>query len=336
VPQRTVDLTGISVGDTLVWDGSKFVPGPRSAPPIVGATLDDLGTPSYNGATGKLVLGTWPDVHVETLTWILADQQWVGGREYVVMSMGDTWAMDPDGHTLAQMRSPNWVRPYAGIDYGKPAHTYLSSDYVVGTDTTMNVNAATQFTSAGQVNLLDATINYTGKTTNTLTGCSKASGTNGTVHGDASNGTPVSQGEVGGWGTIVKPLPHAGALVAAGLVPQERVAGFMNGSADNYSMSIRPWWFEANNNDTITAPPTIASGGLGGGTILTGPAGPLGIANRANERPFATRLGGWQDWTATLPSKDLLWCAIYCQIPALAVDWGEFYAGTVRVRWVSP
>lgn len=336
MPEITVDLSGIASGDTLVWDGSKLVKGPAAAAPIVATTLAGLGTPNYNGARGQLQIGAWPNVVIEPLTWLLAQQKWIGSREYVLMRMTDTWAMDPSGYALADMRAPSWARMYSAIPYGKPYHAYITSDFVAGTDTTMNVSVTTGFDTGGIIRLREKTLTASGTGSGTLTGVALSAGGAGTVLAN----TPVTQGEVGGWGPTINPLQNAKALWDAGLRLQERVSGFMNGSQDSRSMSIRPFYFQASASDSVAIPPSttqdgLTGNGIGGGQILTGPADDF-VLNRATERPFATRINDWDDWIAGDPTEDLVWPSLYAQMPNDATDWGETYAVTVRVRWVSP
>jgi hypothetical protein len=99
-------------------------------------------------------------------------------------------------------------------------------------------------------------------------------------------------------------------------------------------MTIGAYMFHGNANESINLPLITATGGLGMGITLTGPADDF-VTARVAERPFAQTIGAWTDLAVT-PTKRYLWCALYGKMDdAGANDNGEVYACQVLTRWVS-
>ena len=302
--------------------GARAVSG-SSQPPTIASTKAGLGSPT-NGKVGIIRLGTYPDVH--EVEFVGDGTRWVATREHVMISQTDAWGMDLSNRSLASFRNA-YVRFYSGLPYGKAA-TFLSASYTAGS-ATMNVNNTAAFASAGSLQLRDQVITYTGKTANTFTGCS---GGTGTFPQDV---TPITQGDVGGWGTEVTPLDQVAAMYAAGFTLEEKVNAYLNGSADNLAMTVAPYYFNYDPADDITPPPAAPASGLGMGLAVTGPATPGGAGNRVAERNFNYQQSAWTAFAAGTPTKRYLHAALYGKMPAGANDNGEVYGYTLRLRWVG-
>lgn len=311
----------LEIADRL---GSRAAGGGSSQPPTIATTKAGLGAPT-NGKVGIIRLGTYPDVR--EVEFVGDGTRWIATREHVMISQADAWGMDLSNRSLASFRNA-YVRFYSGLPYGK-AMSFLSTSYTAGS-ATMNVNNAAAFAASGTVKLRDQTITYTGKTANTLTGCSGGAGT------FPIDVTQVIQGEIGGWGTEVVPLDRVGEMYAAGFTLEEKANAYLNGSADLVSMTVKPYYFNYDPADDITMPPDAPSGGLGLGVGLTGPATPGGASNRAVERNFTYTQSAWTAFAATAPSKRYLIAALYGQMnSAGANDNGEVYGYALRLRWVG-
>lgn len=321
----------LTVGQTLVYEGGNtFVAGPISAPRRVEASADELGEGQFVGEVGGVLIGTWPDVLLHEVIW-LNPGVWMGVREFPLVRQNDKWAMDLGGRARALWRN-DWCLPYDAIPYGKNT-SYLTADFVAGTDTTLTVQSIGEFDAAGTVRVegMAEAITYTAKVGSTLTGVS----TSGT--GTYIAGSVVYQGTVGGWGTLVTPLDRADETIAAGLNYQLRMTAFMNGSWDMHSMSLGAYMREADIGESTGFPPTQPADGLGFAATITGPADPL-APNRAAERPFEMTgaSGTWTTWAASAPTKRFVWPTIYAKVnDATSAGYGEFYNCNLTARVVA-
>lgn len=321
--------TSLTVGQTLVYAGfNTFVAGPISAPRRVEASVAELGAGQFVGEVACIVIGTWPNVLLHELVW-LSPGVWAGLREVPICRQNDKWAMDLGGRDRALWRNA-WCLPYDAIPYGK-SNSYLFSDFVAGTDTTITLSNAGEFATSGYVYVegLSARVFYTGKSGSQLTGV-----TTSASPGTYLAGSAVYQETLGGWGTIVTPLDHAAATVAAGLSYQLRMTAFLNGSWDAHSMSLGAYMREANYGDTVGFAPLQPADGLGFAATITGPIDDF-VPNRAAERPFEMvgATGLWTNWAASTPTKDVVWPTIYARMNDVnAAGYGEFYNCNLTAR----
>jgi hypothetical protein len=301
--------------------------GGSDAPPTVASTLAGLGSGDFDGAIGLLRIGTYPDVHEEEFTWNDTAGKWIATREHVMFSTSDAWGMDLGNRSLAQIRN-NWARVGNGLPYEK-TRTLLGADETLPTGT-ITLSDASSFATSGAIRIRDNLITYTGKSTNDLTGCSGGTGTH-------AAGTLVTQNERGGWGTEHVPMDNVKALWDAGLRLQEQASCWLNGSFDHIAMSVAPYyWSKALGGATWTLPPAhTPSGGLGIGLTVTGPADDF-VASRIDERPFEWSSTSWTDWAASAPTEKFLIAGLYGRMnDAAAIDCGEVYGYTLRLRWVG-
>lgn len=312
-----------------------FGVGDTAAPPNLASSVASLGA-GANGKPGTIRVGSYPDVHDIDLMFDATAGKWVGLREYDTMRCADTWGIDLSNYALSAIQN-TWRRLYSPLPYGK-THTHLTATFVAGTDATMTVSDTTgiagggAFPASGSVKLRDQTVNYTGKTGTTLTGCTGGTGT------FAAGNTPVvlTGQDQGGWGTTATPLDRVAELYTAGLVLEERANAWLNGGADNTTMTVATFYKEGNLDEDLGGtlfgnPPT----GLRQGVALTGPASPL-AAHRSAERGFRWRQSAWTTLTGATPAKRFLIPALYARMDSgSAADNGEVYGYTLRHRWVS-
>lgn len=349
-----VDTTGIAAGDTLVWDGSKLIPGPASVLPVIGADLVDLGTP-VDGKTGIVRLGSGDDVHEEI--FIGDGSNWIG-RERVILTTTDSWAMDLSRCPIANFANA-WAKFSGGVGWQiLGGRTALRSSTTLPTGT-INVKDWIGYGGAipasGTVFIRDQLITFTGVVTTPgamqLTGCT---GGTGTFPADITPVIPATianygGGDSGGWGTMVVPLDRCDELYDAGFVLEERANCWVNGSCDLKRMTIAPHYLNYDLGEDMGAAanyprpnlPPIA-GMLGPGIQLQGPPYDMagytvpGSHNRADERGFEQRHAAWTAWASADPTKRFLLPTLYGKMETGAQDNGEVYGYTLRVRWVSP
>lgn len=303
-------------------DGSDVLGGDSGGGPtngVVGANLAALGAP----AVGTPAVVDLTNGNYERLVRI--DAGWVGTDEHVMLDTSDAWGLDLSNYPLASIRN-SYRRFYSALPYGK-ARTWLTSAATAGA-TTLNVSDTTDFAASGTVRIRGDNVAYTGKTLGTFTGVS------GLTVNAPQDATIITQGEVGGWGTAVVPMGNVAAMYTAGFHLQIRMTAFLNGSFDHKSMTIGAYMFHGNEGESISLPAATATGGLGMGATLTGPADDF-VTQRHVERAFQQIIGDWQNLAVT-PSKDWLWCALYGKMDdAAANDNGEVYACQVMLRWAS-
>lgn len=342
MPQVPVDLAGIAVGKTLIWDGTKLVPGNRvagSAPRTAGS-IAGLGPGAFDGEQAIVRVGVYPNVHEEPVFWSLAQTRWIG-EEHVLVTQGDTWAMDLGNRSGAQLL--DWSAVDNPVPFGKSfasltAAPDLSSAAFAGGTGVLTVDDTTSphsapFTdssdAASYLRIRDNYLTHTGRTGTTLTGCTLVQGTGGVIPA----GEYVAQGWTGGWGFSAVSLAFAAELVAAGLGLQERLMALMNSSPLDHKLTIAPYWFQYDPGDG-TAPPTIPpTGGLGvsaGLTSLDG-TGDTGGAERA----FTLTVNDWTDWPLADPTKHFLIPRIVGKMAAGSEMSGECLDTRLAVRWAS-
>ena len=348
-----------------VYEGSSDVlgggGGGGGAPVKTGTTIAAInaqGTPA-DGELAVLKVGTWPDRHYARLHWDASVSKWVG-EELTVVSQGDTWAMDLGSRTGSQLL--DWSYIDNPVPFGK-THAILtaqvdlsSANFNTGTATgVLNVDDTTSphsqkpFTAAGggvsgqpsnYAVIRDNFITYTGKTGTTLTGCAVFQGTRGTIPA----GEYVTQGDEGGWGFLVNPIPFASAFWSAGLHLQERLTSLMNNAPSNAAIPIgektitmAPYWnqYDPGDGSLWPWPPTNIppSGGMGRSASITSLASSGGALG--GERSFYVTENGWTDWPLTTPTKKFLVCRIVGKMESGSIYTGSVLDTMLKVRWVS-
>lgn len=305
--------------------------------PVIATNLAGLGAGTYDGQPGIIRLGS--DFYEEEFTWNASAGRWIGTRTHELISQIDTWGMDLSDYPLESIRQ-SWCRLRNAIPYGK-SKAALTADFVIGTDTSMAVDNLGNFTASGQVFSRGRTWSYSGRSASSgagnLTGLSLISGTNsGTLPG---GDTIVWQlpGDVGGWGSVVRYLDHAGEMYAGGFELEERLKIHLNGSHDDVAMTVGVYYFNFNAGEDIAELGSVASpsGGLGFGITKTGPPDDL-QTGRAGERPFQIGNAGWTLLAAGTPTKRFLIPMLFAKMESsTAKDNGEEYGAVLEARWRS-
>jgi len=357
MPQVPVDITGIQVGQTVVWDGSKLVPASRTAgsAPRTAATVAALGPGAFDGEQALIRVGTYPNLHEEPLTWSDTASRWFG-NEHVLVTQGDTWSMDLGNRSSAQRLD------WSPIDNACPwghAHGQLtssvnlaSSNFNPGTgtgvltvdDTTDTTGHSFPFSDASSgssapgayLRIRDCYLTHTGRTSTTLTGVTCVQGTRETIPA----GEYVKQGYPSGWGFSAVTLAFCDSLVAAGLLPQENMMSLCNngvGTSDAEKvLDIAPYWFQYDPGDGTAAPTIPPSGGMGVSAILNPPTGSGGALMATQERDFAVSNNNWSDWPLADPSKHFMIPRICARAAASGMILsGEVLDTRLGVRWAS-
>ena len=310
-----------------------------NSPPKVGDTLAELGTGDFDGQTGILRVGTFPNIHEEVLAWNDTAGQWIG-NPVVVMTQQDSWAMDL-GNKPGSLLTGFGVINNA-IPWGK-AYTVLNGA-VAANAGTQTVKArrgnGPAFTSTGTILIRDNIITYTGISGAqsgdfSFTGCTLVSGTGGTI----PSGTDVVQGWPGGYGFACSSIPFVDELWDAGLTLQERISALMNGSPETgKTLTVSPYWYEYDDGDGYVSPADPPSGGLGFSSSLTGTTDP-GAASKLLERSFFFVESEWVPWDSTgdakTPTKRYLVPRLYGKMSSAAVDTGQVLDTILRLRWVG-
>jgi hypothetical protein len=352
-----VDTTGILTGETLQWNGVKFVRGPAIADAaIVATTRAGLGSPTIDGRHGIIRLGTSPNVYEEHFFWDLAHTKWVG-TEKVIVTQQDNWAMDLGDRNATDLL--NWSAIQNAVPYGKAfaiiqgALNLSASNFDPATHTgVITVDDTTSphshaFTDSGgaggsppQSNYLfvrDNIIAYTGRTSTTFTGCQVVQGPRGTI----PTKEYITQGFVGGWGFVVEPIHNAAALFAAGFQLQERLTCLCNSSffispATEKKLNVAPYWYQYDPGDGQLPPQRQVppSGGLGVSAILQSPSGSSPGAPGA-ERSFYVTMNSWSDWPLADPTKFSLIPMMVGKMEASGVYSGSILDTKLTVRWTS-
>lgn len=132
-------------------------------------------------------------------------------------------------NTEAHMRTGNLPVRYSIDNDGSPSLCYLTADVDVS-GTTLTVNDTTYFPSAGTIYIDNEMISYTGKTSTTFTGCTRAvsltqwvSGSFRTSTAGAADGHTANTGIILISNTCSPTLTHWGsALICDGLFDQDR------------------------------------------------------------------------------------------------------------------
>lgn len=298
----------------------------------------------FDGQDGTARVGTDPDQHEEYFTWNAPLHRWIG-KEMVTMSTDDAWALDLSRQPIAAFQN-TWARFNGGVGwYRNGPRAFLRSATTLPS-ATINISTneepdANLLAPAGQVLIRNQLVSYTGYVTTVgarqLTGCTGGSGT------FPANITPVipygaaSGGDYGGWGTTVNPIDRVVDLWNIGARLKERARAWLNGSQDNYAMTVAPYYLNQNLSDDFNYPGLSSppAGGLGFGVSLTGPALPLsgGAGVRIDERAFNQYSTGWTAFAAGAPAKRILIPILYGKMPAAAQDAGEVYGYTLTHRW---
>jgi hypothetical protein len=301
-----------------------------------------------NGALGAIKVGTWPNEHFELLEWDSTARSGAGawiGEQAEVVTQSDTWAMDLRDKTGAQLTA--YAPITEAVPYGGPmailsgSHDLSAAAFTGGTGVvSVGAKAGHAIDFAGAPDTLrirDNYISYTGisgaqTSPFTFTGCTRTSGSGGTV----PSGVIVSQGRPGGFGFVVSPVPFAGELWAAGLRLQEKLFAHLNASAEiveGKQLTIAPYWYNFNAGDgsiAATAPP---SGGLAFGNALTGPVTPGGLV--VGERQFYLTENDWADAPLTSVTKRYLIPQMCGKMAASAIGTGQVLDAVLRTRWIG-
>lgn len=340
-----VDISGIVAGQTLIWNGTQFVKGSRTAgsAPRTSSSVNGLGAGAFDGEQAIIRVGTYPNIHEEPLSWSAAQARWLG-EEHVLVTQGDTWAMDLGNRSGAQML--DWSVVDNPVPFGKSfallsgSHNLSASNFNVGTGTgVITVDDTTSphsfpfqatGTSGAYLRCRDNYITYTGKTSTTFTGCTVVQGSRGTIPDTEF----VSQGYPGGWGFSIVSLAFAKQLADAGLRPQERLMSMMNSAPGEKKLSVAPYWFEYDAGDGTAAATVPPSGGLGASATLLSLA--LTGGTQANgERTFYLTANDWSDWPLTAPTKHFLVPRIIAKMESGATLGGSLLDTRLGIRWAS-
>lgn len=359
--QVLVDITGITNGQTLIWDGAKFVPGPHTAAPKVASTLGGLGSGSVDGQSGVIRIGTYPDVHIEHFLWNAAVSKWIGVNEYILLSALDAWAMDFSRQPLSRLRN-KWCRPNGGVGWQiRGARGQLTSNITLPQASITILRPPTEhFASVGQILIRDVLVSYTGTTEGdathtTFTGCTNDSGANGrtfdTDHTPVIPFAALSGGDEGGWGTSSFGLDRVADLWSAGFRLEERLDGFFNGTTDLMSVDFGAFYLPfnlgenlgaASNYPDVNQTADAIAGILGPGISVTGPAYDMagytapGSHLAYQERGFERRTSAWTAWSSVAPTKRFLQPLLYARHNGATKSSGECYSINLMARWVSP
>jgi len=348
-----VDITGIQDGQTLIWNTAtqKLIPGNRTAGsvPRTASSIASLGSGVFDGEQAIIRVGTYPNIHEEPLTWSGAENSWFGG-EHVLVTQGDTWAMDSGNRSQAQMEdwSPidnpvPYGQSYARIDgsLNLSSAAFNNDGSPSGTITVDDTTSPHSFpfvdAAGGNGTYYRIRDNYiigeVGSGT-TLINCAVVQGSRGTIPDQEF----VRQGYPGGWGFSSVSLAFAGLLVAAGLHVQERLMSLCNSTPDNGSgekqYSMAPYWYQYDPGDGTANPSIPPTGGLGVSAVLLSPVGSGGVST-SSERDFFLSANDWSDWPLAAPSKHFLIPRIVGKTPAGAYTSGSCLDTRLGVRWAS-
>ena len=287
-------------------------------------------------------------MHEEHLTWNSTVDKWVG-EEHVLITQGDSWAMDLGNRAGAQLL--DWSPVDNAVPYGK-AYALIegpldlsAGNFNPGTATgVITVDDTTSphsipFNDSSAVNgnylvIRDNYLTYTGKTATTFTGCAVVEGSRGTIPDNEF----ITQGFPGGWGMVATPLLFADGLWDAGLRPQERLSSLMNSAPGEALLTVAPYWYQYDNGDGTQpmgmgtdVPPT---GGMGVSASLVSLAGSGGAVGAA-ERSFAMTVNDWSDWPLAAFSKSFAYPRLVGKMAAGAQYSGSILDAKYVVRWVS-
>lgn len=356
MPEVPVDLDGIIVGETLIWDGTKLIPGSRTAgsAPRTATTVAALGPGAFDGEQALIRVGSYPNLHEEPLTWSSDQERWFGG-EHVLVTQGDTWSMDLGNRSASQRLdwSPYdnacpWGHAHGqlteAVDLSNSAFNPGNGTGVLTVDDTEDAtghsfpfsDVSTGIGAPGSfLRLRDCYLTHTGKTATTLTGVTCVQGTRETIPA----GEFVKQGYPGGWGFSAVAMSFVAELIAAGLALQERMTSLCNngvGAADaEKQLQIAPYWFQYDPGDGTAESTIPPSGGMGVSAALLAPATSAGVLMGTQERDFYMTSNDWSDWPLGAPSKHFLIPRMVGKLAAATILSGEVLDTRLAVRWVS-
>lgn len=300
---------------------------------VPGQTMAALGAGNFDGERALVRVTGQPFFRLP-LEWVVADGRWYSAGR-AILRTDDAWALDWAKQVLPNLRS-SWRRPAGGVGWYREGWTaVLTSDTAAGAtsvDVTSNTGTAGSIPATGKALVRERVITWTG-----ITGSGVARTLTGVTWNDASaftfkgGYTPVipwaigttGGGDPGGWGTTAEMVENVGAMVAAGLVVQEKLTGVMNAcftpklagvAQPGLPFTITPYYVHADDTDDLGAaanvpsvfpPPTAYM--VGPGILLTSTtehlAGGDGQGLRDNERGFKERIADWQDTRLAFTKK---------------------------------
>jgi hypothetical protein len=348
--QKTVDLTGIQDGDSLIWNATsgKFVVGPPLVQSLAiaypGQTIANLPTTPADGTKVVVRVGSGVNTHQEVMRYSSASALWIGEAEYVIVTQGDTWAMDLGNRSASQMLVFSPVDN--AVPYGKShdllaGSTNLSAAAFAGGTGVVTVGDTTSphsfpFTASGTIQIRDNFVTYTGLTSTTFTGCTLVQGSGGTIPANEW----VTQGYPGGWGFNVTSVLFADDLFAAGLRIQEKVAALMNSAPGEFKMTVGTHWQQYDPGDG-TNPPTIPpSGGMGVSNTITSLDNTGGTQGGERDFYMTEMVDGsgnptWKNWPLALPTKHFLVPKVVAKMASGALTSGSVLDYKHTIRWVA-
>ena len=359
MPEITVDITGITSGQTLIWDSatSKFVAGNRLAGsvPRTATTISALGDGVFDGEQAILRVGTYPNIHEEPLTWSNTQDKWFGS-EHILVTQGDAWAMDLGNRSQAQLEvytaidnpvpygqafavidgslnlsdssfnndgSPTGVIPVVDDTLSSHSYPFIDAGAVVGSPMQGTYYRIRDNYLIGEVNA----------TNDGFENCAVVQGSRGTI----PNGEYIRQGWPGGWGFSVVPVAFADDLWAAGLHLQERLMSLMNCAPDAGSgertLQIAPYWYQYDPGDGGMNVAVPLTGGMGTSAVLTSLADTGG--DIVAERPFFMTSNDWSDWPLATPTKTFLLPRLAGKMETGSETSGSCLDTRLGVRWAS-
>lgn len=343
--QVPVDLTGITVGQTLTWDGTKLIPGDRAQASLTktGTTRAELGTGSADGDPAVLRIAG----HEELLYWDSGLGKWVGEQRPLITQQ-DSWAMDVGNRSGAAMI--DWSPVDNAVPFGK-SHALLTASvdlsaaaFAGGTGVIVCDDLTSPhsfpFQAAGAagayLQIRDNYITYTGRSGTQFNGCTVVQGSKGTIPA----GEYAVQGYPGGWGVVATPVPYASAMWAAGFQLQERLTSMMNSGPGDVKIHIAPYWYEYDPGDGTQPPALPMTGGLGVSASLASLTGSGVTVGSTGERAFKLTVptvgDGWTDWPLAAPSKQTLVPRLVAKMDAAGlVSSGELLDTMLVTRWVG-
>lgn len=185
--------------------------------------LDGTGPSGFTVDTGKMhMMGI-------QYTWYGA-----GFIDFMIRGSDGNWVFahrikNNNVNTEAHMRSGNLPVRYSIDNDGSPANCYLTADPGSG-GTTLAVNDTTYFPTAGTLYIDNELISYTGKTTTSFTGCTRAAtlsqyclGSTRSFTAGAAAAHAINTGIICVSNTASPTLSHWGsALICDGLFDQDR------------------------------------------------------------------------------------------------------------------
>lgn len=246
--------TQVRVGDKIVIRGMTHYVTQVSSDTAMSVTPDYRGSSNASGVKASLVQetrikqsdfnidkldGTGPSgftIDTGKMHMLGIQYTWYGAGfvDYMVRGSDGNWIYahrikNNNVNTEAHMRSGNLPVRYSIDNDGSPATTYLTSAALSG-DTTLTVNDTTYFPSAGTLYIDNELISYTGKTSTTFTGCTRAATLTQWVAGSSRSFTAgAAAGHSSGVGIILvsntasPTLSHWGsALICDGGFDEDR------------------------------------------------------------------------------------------------------------------